>query len=196
MSGGEIGPGLPHGTRGFIHHLKSAPPISALRSVLERLEGEGLVVALGGSGLLAALGLADRVRDWDLTTDGDADRVAAILAGKVEAAHGPGPLHADRKLVLAGGAVEVIVGLAFQCGGGRVRIPTLVSGRADGIPLGSPEGWAVAYHLLGREQKRDALLQHLERHGADAGAVAGLVREPLPEALAARLTALPVTGRG
>ena len=28
-----------------------------------------MVCALGGSGLLAALGLAHTVRDWDLTTD-------------------------------------------------------------------------------------------------------------------------------
>ncbi|WP_256369283.1 hypothetical protein [Thermaerobacter sp. FW80] len=34
-------------------------------------------MVLGGSGLLASLGLIDRVRDWDLVTDAPVERVMA-----------------------------------------------------------------------------------------------------------------------
>ena len=52
-----------------------------------------------------------------------------------------------------------------------------MSARVEGIPLASPEGWAIAYHLLGR-------------HGADRARVARLLGELLPTSLAARLAAM------
>lgn len=177
----------------FMHHVKSSPPLELLRGYVERLEGGGLTVALAGSGLLAALGLADTVHDWDLTTDDPYERVVAALAGEDHVLHGSGELHADRKLVLAGGAVELILGFAFHSEAGIVRIPTIVSARVEGIPLGSPEGWAVAYHLLGRTGKSAALFDHLARRGADRASVTRLLGEPLPASLAARLAALPTS---
>ena len=182
-------PAGPH----FMHHVKSSPPVALLRGYVERLERGGLTVALGGSGLLAALGLTDTVHDWDLTCDDPYERVVAVLAGESFVAHGSDELHADRKLVLAGGAVELILGFAFHTAGGVVHIPPLVSARADGIPLGSPEDHAIAYHLLGRTGKSEALFDHLARHGADRARVARLLGEPLPTSLAARLAALPTS---
>jgi hypothetical protein len=177
----------------FIHHLKSSPPLALLRDYVERLERGGLTVALGGSGLLAALGLGDTVRDWDLTCDAPLDRVVAALDGEPFVHHGSDELHADQKLALADDTVEVILGFAFHVGGAVVRIPTIVSARVEGIPLASPEAWAVAYALLDRPPKSDALFDHLARHGADAGVVAQLLAEPLPPHLAARLAALPTS---
>jgi hypothetical protein len=58
--------------------LKSAPPSDPLLEAVSRLEGAGLVVALGGSGLLGALGLATEAHDWDLTTDSAPGDVAAL----------------------------------------------------------------------------------------------------------------------
>ena len=43
------------GAATLMHHLKSSPPLEPLVSHVRRLEGSGIVVALGGSGLLAAL---------------------------------------------------------------------------------------------------------------------------------------------
>jgi len=177
----------------FMHHVKSSPPLSLLRSYVERLEAGGVTVALAGSGLLAALGLADTVRDWDLTTDDPYERVVDALAGEHHVLHGSDDLHADRKLALAGGTVELILGFAFHAERGVVRIPTLVSARVEGIPLASPEGWAIAYHLLGRMEKSAALFDHLARHGADPAAVTRLLEEPLPPSLATRLAALPTS---
>ena len=74
-----------------------------------------------------------------------------------------------------------------------MRIPTIVSARREGIPLGSPEAWAVAYALLERPEKSQRLLQWLQARGADARAVVRLLAEPLPVPLAARLAALPRT---
>lgn len=170
--------------------VTSSPPLALLCGAVERLERGGVTVALGGSGLLAALGLVETVGDWDLTTDDPFGRVAAALAGEPYTDHGSDDLHADRKLVLADGAVELILGLAFHVAGGVVRIPTMVSARVEGIPLGSPECWAVAYDLLGRREKSAALFDHLARVGADRRTVTRLLGEPLPAALAAGLAAL------
>jgi len=177
----------------WIDRLRSAPDRRALVTLVERLEGAGLVCALGGSGLLAACGLADQVRDWDLTTDAPIERVKATVAGEQFQYKGPDDLHADRKLMFADGEVELILQFAFQAPCGVVRIPTWVSDRRDGIPLGSPEAWAVAYHLLKREAKSEALLGYLETRGADAGAITRLLEEPLPAGLASRLATLPTS---
>lgn len=168
-------------------HLKSAPSSDPLLDTVSRLEGAGLVVALGGSGLLGALGLATEARDWDLTTDSAPDDVAAQLAGFEIERVGSSGIHADHKVQLAGGTVEIICGFAMHSGTGVVHIPTVVSARAENVPLGSPEAWAVAYALLGREEKSEHLMRWLAARGADAGVVARLLAEPLPETLAARL---------
>ena len=171
-------------------HLQAAPPSGPLIDAVRRLEDAGLTVALGGSGLLGALSLATAARDWDLTTDSTLEEVASKLSGMELERFGPSGIHADHKLRLAGGAVEIICGFAIRSGSGVVRIPTVVSARAEQIPLGSPEAWAAAYALLGRAEKSESLMRWIEAHGADAGVIARLTAEPLPEPLAARLRSL------
>ena len=175
----------------FMYHLKSAPPLPPLLDSVARLERAGITCALGGSGLLGALGLADRVRDWDLTTDEPLERIAPLFEPGDVATFGPWGVHADGKLTLAGGVVEILSGFAFRSVGGVVRIPTVVSARRDGIPLGSPEAWAAAYALLGRREKSEALFGWLAANGADDAVLGRLLTEPLPPDLARRLDALP-----
>ena len=172
-------------------HLKSSPASAPLLDVVRRLESAGLVVALGGSGLLGALGLGNEARDWDLTTDTAPGEVTAALDGLEVERVGPGGIHADHKVRTAGGEVEIICGFAIRSGDGVVRIPTVVSARVEGIPIGSPEAWAVAYALLGREEKSERLLQWLAARGTDARVVERLLAEPIPTPLARRLAALP-----
>lgn len=167
------------------------PPLRPLRDVVARIEGAGLACALGGSGLLVALGLARRARDWDLTTDAPRTRLEPLLADLIPEHVGPNGVHADQKLVLPALRIECIIGFAFHAGGPIVRIPTRVMRRWRGLPVGSPEAWAVAYALLGRSAKSDLLFAHLARRGADAQVVDLLLDEPLPDALARRLRALP-----
>jgi hypothetical protein len=159
--------------------------------VVEALERAGLPCALGGSGLLLALGLAETAHDWDVQCDAPPTAVLRALAGRDLVLHGSGGVHADHKVVTHGGRVEVIVRFAFATRRGTCRVPAMGSGRWRGVPLASPEAWAVAYALLGRTAKSERLFAHLGAVGADADAVARLRAEPLPADLDARLASLP-----
>jgi hypothetical protein len=165
----------------------ATPPFEPLREVVARLERAGLVCALGGSGLLAALGLATEVRDWDLTSDASIDEVTAALAELPHAVAGSSGIHADHKLMT--GPVEVIARFSLLAGGRPVRLPTIVTGRWNDVPVGSPEGWAIAYALMGREAKAETLFAWLDGR-ADRDTVARLLEQPLPGPLRARLAAL------
>jgi hypothetical protein len=167
------------------------PPIEPLLEVAAILRLAGVRFALGGSGLLHALGLGGRVGDWDLTTDADLSMIYRIFESAPQERCGPSGVHADTKLRLFSGMVELIVGMTFQTPAGLCRVPTLPAGEWRGIPLASPEAWAVAYSLLGREEKAGLLFDHMRARGADPAAVARLLREPLPAALAERLRVLP-----
>lgn len=169
----------------------ATPPLGGAWRIVARLERAGIECALGGSGLLAALGLADTVRDWDLTTDAPRRALEAALAGLEWENAGSDELHADEKLMFPGLELEIIRGFAFFTPAGVVRVPTIVTRRWAGLPVGSPECWVAAYHLLGRERKRDDLLDWLGRNGASRAALDALLAQPLPDALATALRALP-----
>ena len=181
------------------------PPLAPLHAALARLAAAGVPHALGASGLCAALGLVERVNDWDVTCDADLATLERLFADVPATPFGNSGCHADHKLNLEGGGIELIARFAFFVPGGVVRIPTLVTRTWQDVPVGSPEAWAVAYALMGeydepahRERRRgraEALFGWLGAHGADAEALARLGREPLPEFLAARLAALPVAAR-
>jgi hypothetical protein len=163
----------------FMRYVKS-PAVTPLRDVIGRLEGAGIAAALGGSGLLAALGLAREVRDWDLTTDAAQADVAAALAGFDQELAGSSGVHADHKVMLPAHSIEVICRFAFHVKGGVVRIPTRVTRRWEELPVGSPEAWAVAYALLDRPAKADLLWNWLGGRTPDREVVDLLLAQPLP----------------
>ena len=177
------------------------PPLPPLLETLARLERAGIPHALGASGLCAALGLVDHVNDWDVTCEADLDTLAALFADRPHERFGNSGCHADHKLNLEANGIELIARFAFFVPGGVVRIPTRVTGRWNGAPVGSPEAWAVAYALMGefddvaqRERRRaraETLFAWLAEHGAEPAAVRELLAEPLPAELATRLGALP-----
>ena len=170
----------------------SRPAIEPLRRALDALARADVTAALGGSGLMAALGHDAPVHDWDLTTDAPLDRVHAALEHESPRPFGSSGIHADAKLTIEDGAVEVIVGFAMRHGDTVVRLPTIVTGEWNGVPLGSPEVWVVAYALLDRTEKSAWLVRHLESRGARAEAVDRLLAQPLPEALRVTLERLPI----
>jgi hypothetical protein len=176
------------------------PPLEPLRAALARLARAGIPHALGASGLCAALGLVERVNDWDVTCDADLATLEALFADEPGESFGNSGCHADHKRNLRGGEIELIARFAFFVGDGVVHIPTRVTRQWNGVPVGSPEGWAVAYALMGklddeahrerRTARAELLFGWLEQHGADGEAVLPLLAQPLPRPVAARLAAL------
>lgn len=169
------------------------PSLASLRDVLARLAGAGFQPALGGSALLAHLGLLEggAAHDWDLTVDAPAREVWGAVRELDPRYAGSGGRHADEKLMLPSHALEIICGFAFRTPEGIVRIPAHVGEVADRVPFATAEAWLVAYTLLQREPQAAALRGWLERHGADPDAIAALAAQPLPPALAMALRALP-----
>ena len=152
------------------------PPLEPVRSIVAALEQSGMPVALGGSAVLAWLGLTDRVRDWDVTVEGDPVEVARVL--------GRGGLEVDdrtsRDLPFASRArltvdaedheIDVIVGFALRRGNEVVRVPVRVAGHWKGLPVAEPADWRLAYQLMGRFDRADALgafLADPDRAGSD-----------------------------
>lgn len=132
------------------------PGTQVLRAVLTALGKAGITAAVGGSGLLAALGLARRVRDWDVTTDASVQAVEAALTA-VGIPYVPQPpgdrTYATRaRLHVDGGDhdIDIIVGFAIRVGETIQELPTRVTGEWLGLPLADPAVWAQAYRLLGR----------------------------------------------
>lgn len=175
--------------------MLTTPPLEPLLELVARLEAEGIRCALGGSGLLAALGLTGTVHDWDLTTDATLEQLVPLAGEWPFETVGSSGVHADAKLMFPAHSIELIARFAFHGPRGVIRIPTMVTGRWRGVPLGSPEAWLAAYHLLERPAKRDLLLGHLLARGHDGAVVESLLAEPLPTDLAGMLATLRPPGR-
>jgi hypothetical protein len=141
--------------------------------VVEALTGHGLNPALGGSGLLVALGLDDVAHDWDVTVDATNTAVIAALgdAGLPyrDRTIRDGIYATSRRYVIDGGGhdVDLLVNFALRTPTGIATLPTRVTGQWCGIPLADPAVWARAYRLLGRGAKADALERWLTGAGRD-----------------------------
>jgi len=145
------------------------PDPTAARRVLDCLECHGLVGAIGGSGLLAALGLTRVVHDWDITTEGAPSSVEIALtdAGypyrSTSAGGGNFATTALYTIDAVSHEVDVIVGFAFRSEGRRVDLPTRVTGLWRGLPLADPSVWEQAYRMMGQTTKADLLAAWLDR---------------------------------
>lgn len=161
------------------------------------LSAAGITWALGGSAVLIAHGLWEQPpTDWDLNTDADLERVQAALAGFQVELHpltGSGNYATKARLTVEQ-EIDLMVQFAVRTEGGVVHLPTVVSRTWQGMPVGSPEVWAVAYRLIGRPVKPDLLTDWLRTHGAESRVKAMLLTQPLPGALRAEVESWPVTG--
>ena len=177
------------------------PPLAPLRSLAARLDTAGIAWAVGGSGLLASLGLVSEVNDWDVQVEADPEKLQWLFASVPHSFHGHGGCHADWKLAFEAERTELIPRFAFYAPESIVTVPLRVSGHWRGLPIASPEGWACAYWLMGqydaptlrvrRTERAELLFAWLTEHGANATRVEELLSEPLPRPLAARLAGLP-----
>ncbi len=179
----------------------SLPPLEGLRTLTARLDEAGVPWAVGGSGLLAAYGLVERVNDWDVQVESGPELLRGLFSDVPHSFHGHGGCHADWKLGFENERIELIPRFAFFVPGAVVRIPLHVSRAWRGFPIAGPEAWACAYALMGlydelalrarRAERAERLLAWLTEHGADASRLDEVLREPLPGVVRARLEALP-----
>jgi hypothetical protein len=143
------------------------PALDLVQATVTALQEQRLIVALGGSGLLAALGLTRRVRDWDLTTDAEPPAVErALRAGRLEysmvsAGDGVFATRSRYRIDADDHEVDLLVGFALRTSDGTVAIPTRVSGSWRGLPLADPAAWALAYELMGRHESAGLLRSRL-----------------------------------
>lgn len=127
-------------------------PLVALTSALG---AQGVSWCLGGSGLLAALGLTDEVGDLDIMVAADDfERVReACRDWVVEVDAGPPPLPWCNdwlvRLDVQGIPADVVGGLCVVAPAGRVTIPLDVGGHLDvagaAVPLADPAVWWWVY---------------------------------------------------
>jgi len=166
------------------------PPMEPLRGLLARLQTAGVTAALGGSGLLFAHGLVDRVNDWDLTTNSPPDLVRAALTGLTwEDRTGGGNYQTGGRFVVLIDGMEIDIMARLAVSG--CSLPSIVAGEWQGVPLDSLEVWAAVYWLIGRPAKAGLILEHLRKHGASRERLRLVLRLPLPLDLRIALEELP-----
>lgn len=144
------------------------PPLQPVTAIVADFEARGWPVALGGSVVLAALGLVETVRDWDVTVEAAPDAVLAALHAlglSTRDATAPEPPFATaaRFVVDAGDhELDVLVGFALRDGSAAWPVPVRVWRRWRGLPVAHPGDWERAYRLMGRHDRAAALASHPE----------------------------------
>lgn len=173
------------------------PDIRSLVAVTQSLERAGIRYSLGGSGLMLSLGLTETVGDWDVMVEAPLEGVKhALLHEQIEEkTSGDYPFGTAYKLVIHSDApqVEIIGGLSIYTDGGLCRLPSIPSSLWNGIQVGSPEVWYVAYALMNRSAKAAVLLSYLQEVGANQDILNRLMNEPLPDAIMGEIRHLKET---
>lgn len=159
----------------------SIPPLQTVTGLQAALGDAGIESVIGGSGLLASLGLIHTVQDWDLVIDGDADADADTDDGRrvdpvpaveqvLDAMGLPhrrrersGIFHTTAAIQVEAGdhSIDVLIGFALESSGRVVRIPARSGHVWKGLTMARPEEWLLAYRLMGRAERAEALQRHL-----------------------------------
>ena len=147
------------------YQMVGTPSFAALKQVSDRLKEANIDHALGGTGLLFALGLIGEVHDWDITVEAPLELIEPMLAGLIWEPVGPSEAFSSDFLIrifLEGAVIEIISGFTILRSGQKHRIPFSVAGQWKGVPLANPKTWQKAYELMGQIHKSKALANHLE----------------------------------
>ncbi|MGC5327932.1 hypothetical protein [Brevibacillus sp. SYSU BS000544] len=158
-----------------------------LLKVTTALKKANIDYAMGGSGLLYSLGLVDSVRDWDLTTEAHLANVLEAL-GHLHcepAPCGDYPFASSYRLSIHAEEpqIDLFGSFTIQTEAGLCRLPSIPSSIWNGIAVGSPEVWFVAYSLMNRKEKAANLFTYLQTNGSNSKIIALLLNEPLPSSL-------------
>ncbi|MDR6551599.1 hypothetical protein [Paenibacillus qinlingensis] len=166
----------------------------SLTAVTQKLDQAGIRYSLGGSGLLLSLGLIDTVGDWDVMVEAPKVQVLhALQHNRIEEKiSGDYPFATQYKLVVLSDTpeVEIISGLAIHTDKGLCRLPSTPCATWNGIQIGSPEVWYIAYALMNRTVKAALLLAYLKETGADQDILNNMMNEPLPDEIMDELGSL------
>lgn len=146
----------------------STPPLEPVTAIQAAFRDAGVPAVVGGSAVLASLGLVDDVRDWDVVVDADAtvvERVLGELGLPVERAEPHPGFASDALLRVDAGdhTVDVLVRFRIRTADGVVEIPAREGARWRGLVLSRPEDWRVAYAAMGRMDRAAALASSLRR---------------------------------
>ncbi|WP_330949436.1 hypothetical protein [Virgibacillus sp. MG-45] len=166
-----------------------------LKEVTRLLEEQHISYALGGSGLLYSLGLTKTVNDWDITTDASEKEITTALKEIPfhKAKVGTYPFVSPFLLQIPSSPmpIEIIGRFSIFTAEGKVcPIPTIHTFTWQGIKIGSPEAWYVAYTLMQREEKAKILLHYLQEKGVSSTSIDELLKTPLPESITSTLKRL------
>ncbi|GAA1139341.1 hypothetical protein GCM10009672_06580 [Nesterenkonia lutea] len=143
------------------------PPLHAVLSLQAALTGDGIESVVGGSGLLASLGLVEEVNDWDVVVDAPPETVEDLL-DRLGLSHRrrarSGLFRTAAALLVDAGdhSIDVLVGFALDSPEGVMAIPARPGGRWKGLQMARAEDWAQAYALMGRAEQAGLLERHLD----------------------------------
>ncbi|OCT12946.1 hypothetical protein A8709_21735 [Paenibacillus pectinilyticus] len=165
-----------------------------IKDVTEKFDKFGITYSLGGSGLLLSLGLTNSINDWDVMVEAPKDHVLKALTpfNIEEKPCGDYPFGTAYKLLVHNQRpqVEILGGFSINSPMGLCKIPSIPSVIWNGIHIGSPEAWYVAYALMNRKEKADVLLSYLKNVGANAETIQLLLNEPLPDEMLEEISSL------
>jgi hypothetical protein len=146
--------------------LRVEDRFTGVRRVSDALHAAGIRHALGGGALRWSLGLAQSVRDWDLTTDASEGEASAALAPFALQRVITKPPYASAfcfRLQVEGEYIDLIGSFAITTAEGPMRIPTRVAAWAHGVPWAEADDWAHAYRALGRNEEAAGLVEYAAR---------------------------------
>ncbi|BFT71831.1 hypothetical protein [Paenibacillus sp. P36] len=169
--------------------------VKGLVRITDKLTELGIPYALGGSGLLHALGLVEQMNDWDLLVECPKEKLTEAIQGYSwqEQTSGEGLFASEYRIQVVPLSIDFIGYFAMRSMKGIVKLPL---GKREGsswqgIPLSAPETWYVAYKMMGREPKAELLYNYLKNKDRNEEIITELARnEMMDESIKADLLRL------
>lgn len=157
--------------------------IKDLVRITDELKEFGIPYALGGSGLLHALGLVEQVNDWDLLVECPKDKLLKVIQGYScqEQKSGDGLFASEYRIQVVPLSIDFIGYFALRSTKGIVRLPLEQEkwNTWHGIPLSTPETWYVAYKMMGREPKAELVYNYLKHTDRNQEMIMAFVRNEM-----------------
>ncbi len=149
--------------------LNNIPSPEALSVITERLFAYKIDFALGGTGLLYALGLIDEVKDWDMAVDCPIEKITVALKGLDWVQLPQTELFKSNyllKVLIKTTSIDLIGGFSISTSNGIHKVPVKISKYWNNTPLADPKDWLIAYKLMGHHDKAIRLENFLKNHSA------------------------------